>query len=178
MTGGVEILREQWASSCDRMATIVAGLTDAEFFWEPCADCWTVRPDPDDPSGWTMDYPDVHPTPPPVTTIAWRLLHITHANWIYWEHSFGPARRTFLDLETHGNAADAAADLIASQRPIEQTLASLDDNALGARVPTHFGESWQAKRVFEVLLNEQVHHGAEISLLRDLFRNRATLSGG
>lgn len=169
MAGGVRILRDQWNQSCDRMGRIVAGLTDAEFFWEPCNGCWSVRRVGD---AWFMDYPDEEPSPPPVTTIGWRLLHITHGNWIYWEHAFGPGRRNFPDLVVHGSAASAAADLIASQQPVAATLASLGDAELDRPVPTQFGQTWPAGQVLRTLLDEQVHHGAEISLLRDLHRNR------
>lgn len=166
MTTAVGILQSQWAESCARTRRIVDGLTDAEFFWEPCAGCWTVRRTD---SGWWMDYPPEEPDPPPpVTTIAWRLLHITHANWIYWEQGFGPRGRHFPDLEIMGTAQDAAADLAASQEPVTATLASIVD--LDRPVATPMGETWPAHRVFTTLIDEQVHHGAEISLLRDLHR--------
>jgi hypothetical protein len=44
-----------------------------------------------------------------------------------------------------------------------------------ASLPGNWGEEWPTSRLFETLISEQVHHGAEISLLRDLYRNRATL---
>jgi len=59
------------------------------------------------PTGWTVDYPEVHPDPSPVTTIAWRLLHISDGNTIYWEHGFGPGIRNFWDLAPHGDAVGA-----------------------------------------------------------------------
>ncbi|HZO68851.1 MAG TPA: DinB family protein [Kribbellaceae bacterium] len=173
MAGGAEILRAQWAQSCERLERIVAGLTDDEFFWEPCDGCWSVRHGPD---GWLMDYPDEVPDPPPVTTIAWRLLHIAHGNWIYAEHAFGPGELNFPDLEIHGTASSAAADLLASQRPVTAALRYLDDAGLDREVPTQFGGTWPAGEVLRTLLDEQVHHGAEISLLRDLYRNRSAFS--
>jgi len=174
-------LREQWGTSVADLRRILTGLTDEEFRWEPCADCWNVRRDTSAPSGWSMDYPDIVPDPPPVTTIAWRLLHITHGNWIYWEHSFGPGQRTFPDLPIYGAADAAIADLIASQRPVTDELTAITDVTLGRPVSTPrsvdaHGKQWPATRVFLTLLKEQVHHGAEISLLRDLYRNRETLN--
>ncbi|MGH9226456.1 MAG: hypothetical protein ACRD2W_22300 [Acidimicrobiales bacterium] len=51
------------------------GLTDDEYFWEPVAGCWTVRRDP--ASGrMDVDRALPAPEPPPVTTIAWRIVHI------------------------------------------------------------------------------------------------------
>jgi hypothetical protein len=175
-------MREQWGASVADLRRILAGLTDEEFRWEPCDGSWNVRRDSSAPTGWFMDYPDMVPDPPPVTTIAWRLLHITHGNWIYWEHSFGPGERTFLDLPIYGVADAAVADLIASQRPITDELTAITDVTLGRSVstPRSVGsaqrQQWPATRVFLTLLREQVHHGAEISLLRDLYRNRTTLN--
>lgn len=165
MTSAIDVLRAQWGASCDRLQQIVDGLSDAEFFWEPAPGCWTVRRTD---SGWWMDYPDEVPDPPPMTTIAWRLLHITHANWIYWEQGFGPRSRHFPDLEIMGTAQDAAADLVASQQPVTATLAEFGD--LDRPVCTPMNETRPAWRVVATLIDEQTHHGAEISLLRDLQR--------
>lgn len=173
MASSAELLRRQWANSCERLLKRVFGLTDAEYRWEPVPDCWNVRPSSESPSGWTVDYPQVHPTPPPFTTIAWRMTHIADGNSIYWEHSFGPGQRNFWDLAPHGDAAGAIEYLRASQAPITSTLADLDSEALDAMRPTHFGVAWPTRRVLTVLLTEQVHHGAEIGVLRDLYQHRA-----
>jgi hypothetical protein len=53
----------------------VEGLTDDGFFWEPVADCWTIRKDAR--GHWSADYPEApHPDPPPFTTIGWRRVHV------------------------------------------------------------------------------------------------------
>jgi uncharacterized damage-inducible protein DinB len=119
-----------------------------------------------------VDYPRVHPPPPPFTTIAWRLLHIADGNTIYWEHSFGPGLRNFWDLAPHGDASGAIEYLRDSQEPITATLAELHDAELDVPRPTHFGHTWPARRVIAVLIDEQVHHGAEVGVLRDLYRYR------
>jgi hypothetical protein len=74
--------------SGDGTDTQVGPMTDAEYFWEPVPDCWSVRRRTDGPGArataltgqgdWGRDaaaYP--HPWPPPFTTIAWRLSHLT-----------------------------------------------------------------------------------------------------
>jgi DinB superfamily len=170
----VRLLQSQWQQSCDRLVHRLEGLTDDEYRWEPVAGCWNIRPEPGSSSGWTVDYPDVTPDPPPLTTIAWRLLHISDGNTIYWEHSFGAAAKNFWDLAPRGTAADAIEYLIDSQRPITDTLDRLDDEGLEEMRPTHFGVEWPARRVLTVLVDEQVHHGAEVALLRDLYRYRHT----
>jgi DinB superfamily len=170
MTSSAELLRRLREDSCGRLNARLHGLTDEEYRWEPVPDCWNVRPSSDSSSGWTVDYSQVHPSTPPLTTIAWRMLHIADGNSTYWEHSFGPAERNFWDLPPHGDAAGAMDYLTASQVPITTSLAELDDEGLDALRPTHFGKAWPTGRILSVLLTEQVHHGAEIGLLRDLYR--------
>jgi DinB superfamily len=176
MSSAVRLLQNQWQRTCDRLVRRLEGLTDDEYRWEPVAGCWNVRPAPNSPSGWIVDYPDVAPDPPPFTTIAWRLLHISDGNTIYWEHAFGPRARNFWDLVPHGTARGAIDYLIESQRPITNTLAELDDDGLDEMRPTHFGVGWPARRVLTVLVDEQLHHGAEVALLRDLYRCRDTFT--
>lgn len=171
MTSAVDVLREQWQRSCTRLLQRLEGLTDEEYRWEPVPDCWNVRANAESPSGWTVDYPDVEPDPPTFTTIAWRMLHISDGNTVYWEHSFGPAKRNFWDLAPHGDAAGAIAYLRESQAPVTTTLIELTDEALDEMRPTHFGNPWPAREIFLTLIVEQDHHGAEIGLLRDLYRN-------
>jgi hypothetical protein len=170
MASAIGVLRSQWERSCERLLARLDGLTDEEYRWEPVAGCWNVHPDLGSPGRWTVDYPDVEPASPPFTTIAWRMLHISDGNTIYWEHAFGPAVRTFADLAPHGSAAGAIAYLADSQRPVTATLAELDDDGLDELRTTPWGERWPAVRVLTVLVDEQVHHGAEIALLRDLHR--------
>jgi hypothetical protein len=175
VTSAADLLRDQWGRSCERLLARLDGLTDDEYRWEPVAGCWNVRQSVQSPTGWSVDYPEVPPDPPPFTTIAWRMLHVSDGNSIYWEHSFGPGVRNFWDLAPRGEAGAATEYLVESQRPVTATLAALDDGRLDEMRPTHFGVQWPAHKVFAVLIDEQVHHGAEVALLRDLYRNRAAL---
>ena len=52
----------------------LAGLTDAEYCWEPVPNCWSLRPQQD--GHVTLDIERPEPSPPPVTTIAWRMCHL------------------------------------------------------------------------------------------------------
>jgi hypothetical protein len=56
----------------------LTGLSDDEYFWEPVADCWSVRPAAD--GGWVMDGDVDESQGPAVTTIGWRLAHIAVTN--------------------------------------------------------------------------------------------------
>src|SRR5687768_7638306 len=50
------------------------GLTDDEYLWEPAEGAWSVRPD--ESGQIVVDHEDPVPDPPPLTTIAWRLVHV------------------------------------------------------------------------------------------------------
>jgi uncharacterized damage-inducible protein DinB len=175
-----QILKEQFADSNARVLKVLDGIGDEEFFWEPCAGCWTLHRRSEirasrvaGAGDWVLDDEWISP-PTPVTTIAWRTIHIAAVNYVYWDHAFGPATATF-DLEFPGDAEAAIAWLAASQQPLAHTLQSLSDDEMGRPRLTNWGEEWYTYRLFKTLVNEQVHHGAEISLLRDLYRNRDTL---
>ena len=176
MASAAEWLRTEWRRSCDRLLARLAGLSDDEYRWEPVAECWNVRPDPASPSGWTVDYPDVEVDPPPFTTIAWRMLHVSDGNTIYWEHAFGPARRQFSNLAPHGDAGGAISYLDESQRPVTAILTEINDAGLDELRSTPWGEQWPVGRVLAVLLDEQVHHGAEDRAAEGPISRSATLS--
>jgi hypothetical protein len=181
MTSCVEFLRDAFARSSEALGRVLSGIGDEEFFWEPVAGCWTVhhrsevRAAGADGSGeWVIDYEVPNPDPAPVTTIAWRTVHVAAVNYLYWDYAFGPATASF-DLEMPGDAAAAADWLRASQEPLRTVLAELADVDLEIPRKTNWGEWWPCHRIFSTLINEQVHHGAEISLLRDLYRCRESL---
>jgi hypothetical protein len=167
----VDVLSRLWLASGDRLAGRCNGLTDAEFFWTPVEGSWTVRPDPTASSGWGYDYEFVSPQPAPVPTIAWRLVHIAADNWIYWEHAFGAGVRNFPDLEVPSTALDAVQWWQDSRAPITTWLSRAHDDSLAEQRPSHLGNPKTAGEVVAILIDEQVHHGAEIALLRDLFQH-------
>jgi len=156
-------------------------ISDEEFFWEPVAGCWTVhhrsetRAASADGSGdWVIDYEVPDPCPAPVTTIAWRTVHIAAVNYLYYDYAFGSATAPY-DLELPGSAAAAVDWLRASQEPLGAVLQELGNDDLDEPKLTNWGDRWPCERIWRTLIDEQVHHGAEISLLRDLYRNRDTL---
>lgn len=182
MTTGADILRTAYAASCKSLQRVLAGVSEQEFFWEPVEGCWTVhrRSEPRGVSAegsgeWVIDYDPSQPQPPPFTTIAWRTLHIASVNYLYWDYAFGSASLTF-DIEMPGDVAEATDWLFASHQPVTDVLTDLTDIDLDKPVPTSWGEQWPVHRVIVTLINEQVHHGAEISMLRDLYRYRGSLA--
>ena len=75
------------SNSGDGRDVEVPALTDAEYLWEPVDACWSVRKRTDGPGTgavkligageWGRDGAPESPWPPPFTTIAWRLDHVS-----------------------------------------------------------------------------------------------------
>jgi hypothetical protein len=90
------------------------------------------------------------------------------------EHAFGPGLRNFPDLPVHARADEVLAHWENSRRPVTAWLTSARDTDLLEPHPSHLGGSRTAGEVMTILLDEQIHHGAEIALLRDLYRRFVT----
>jgi hypothetical protein len=86
--------------------------------------------------------------------------------------AFGAATLTFPDLTVQHTAADVAG-WRASTVPIVDWLADASEPDLDEARPNHLGPDLPARQVVTILLDEQIHHGAEIALLRDLYAHRA-----
>jgi uncharacterized damage-inducible protein DinB len=98
-------------------------------------------------------------------------VHIAAVNYLYWDYAFGPATLSY-ELAIPGSATESVQWLRASQRPVTDVLADITDTDLDEPRRTNWGETWPCHRILTTLITEQTHHGAEISLLRDLYRNR------
>jgi hypothetical protein len=169
-TSGVGVLLRMWEQSGRRLRERCRGLTDEEFFWEPVEDCWNIRPDDHHTGGWSYEYEFAPADPAPLTTIGWRLVHITANNRVYWNHAFGDGTLTFPDLIVPHTADTAVAEWRESRIPITAWLADATDADLTGLRPTHLSDRpMAAGDQVRTLVDEQIHHGAEIALLRDLF---------
>ena len=148
------------------------GLTDAEYLWEPVPGTWSVRPD-EETGKLAIDFRYPPPDPAPVTTIAWRLAHLTVGCFGMRAAShFGGPEVDYQTYDYPGEAARALADLDAAyaawmtgvQRLTEEDLRRPIGPAEGP-----FAEHPMAALVMHIN-REAIHHGAEIALLRDLYR--------
>ena len=156
----------------------LGGLTDDEYFWEPVPGCWSVRPCVDDVGVFTHDWEFPAPEPPPVTTIAWRLVHICS---FLQEHgmravafergvpAWGPPS---VIPGSAAAAIDALGTAVAAWR---RDLASVDDRRLWEPMGAAAGPFAEQPVVgfVEHIHDEFIHHGAEVALLRDLYRAHA-----
>jgi hypothetical protein len=177
------LLEEQlswwWAQS---MRPRMDGLTDDEYFWEPASGAWSVRPEGTSSAPvsvgagpYRVDFAFPEPDPPPVTTIGWRLAHVIVGVFGMRAagHFDGPpcAYDTF---QYAGSAAEALAQLDAAYTAWTTGVQGLDAAGLARPVGPAEGP-WAEHPMAELVLHinrEALHHGAEICLLRDLYRTR------
>jgi len=172
----VALLRSQLDEAYGYIRAVVEGLTDDEYWWEPVAGCWTVRQDA--AGRWSADYPEPpHPIPSPFTTIAWRLDHVAECKVMYHDHAYGSGEESWLTLNSAHTARDAIAMLDRGQRLLEADLASLGDEDLDVSVRTNWGEIWPARQIFTTMIHHDLQHGAEIGVLRDLYRELRARDG-
>lgn len=151
----------------------LVGLTDEEFFWEPVPNCWTVHPNSSGPA--TIDWEWPTPEPPPVTTIAWRLAHVAIGVFgLRASSHFGDGSLTLMNAPWPASAREALDALAEHHKRWRDGIMSLDDAALAEPVGPAEGP-WAEHPMATLILHlnrETMHHGAEISLLRDLYRAR------
>jgi len=159
------------------------GLTDDEYFWEPVAGCWSVRPRAQSKAPITFgageyvfEYARPEPTPPPVTTIAWRMAHVMVGclGQRTASHFGGPPMASYNDVTFAGTATEALAQLDETYARWIAGVRGLGAAGLSRKCGPAEGPYADAS-LAELVLHinrEVIHHGAEIALLRDLYRAR------
>jgi hypothetical protein len=154
----------------ERTRARLEGLTDDEWLWEPAPWCWSVRRVGDE---WVGDGTVFPGAVPAFTTIAWRLDHLIwcygaprNASWV------GSTLRSPLGPLT-GTAREELARLDVAHAFWREVVSSIDEDALAVAIGP-IGQQYAAEsRLAFVLhmLDEVIHHGAEIGVLRDLHRS-------
>ena len=158
------------------------GLTDEEYFWEPVPGCWNLRkrgmstaPRAAGAGEYQYDcaYPSPEPNPPPVTTIAWRLAHVIVG--VFGARNAGHFGGPPVDWDSFdyaGTAGEALAQLDSAYDTWIKGVRGLDND--GFTRPCGSAEGPYADYPLAALVlhinREALHHGAEIALLRDLYR--------
>ena len=154
----------------ERLERRLEGLSDDEYFWEPVSGSWTVRRDRG--SEWMCDGAGADGTSAQFTTLAWRLFHVAglvlggFGGWLTDGDS--PYGRT---CEVPGTAAKSQEFLASSYSLWRTGLSNLDDERLQSALGDLFGP-YANDSVLDLslhVLDEMVHHGAEVGLLRDLY---------
>lgn len=158
------------------------GMSDAEYLWEPAPGSWSVRPRGTGTApvqagsgAFTVDFAFPEPDPPPVTTIAWRLAHLVVG--VLGERvasHFGGPPDSYEGHEYAGTAQEAVAQLDRAYAAWDAGVRSLGPQGMAAPCGPAEGP-YAAEPMAALVLHinrEVIHHGAEIALLRDLYRAR------
>ncbi|MPZ26136.1 MAG: DinB family protein [Micromonosporaceae bacterium] len=158
----------------------LAGMTDAEYVWEPVKGCWSVRTASETSIGrgtgrFVIEYDIPEPSPPPVTTIAWRMGHIIVG--VFGARSashFGGPPCDYQSFAYAGTAAEALRQLDEEHARWIEGVRGLGADGLARPCGPAEGPFADAPLAALVLHihREAIHHGAEICLLRDLYRDR------
>lgn len=155
------------------------GLSDDEYLWEPVDGCWNLRPRAEATtamaagSGDTVaDFELPEPVPTPVTTIAWRMGHL--AVGIFGMRAADHFGDGGVDYQTTDWPLTAEGGLELLDRHYDAWMAGLRGlDPVDLEQPCGPGEGPYAGYSFAALIlhinREAIHHGAEISLLRDLY---------
>jgi hypothetical protein len=155
----------------------IQGMTDAEYLWEPVANCWTVHPNDD--GSFSVDlqaWPE--PDPVPFTTIAWRMTHLMKVFGERASRQFGDASYSPTSMYVPGSADGAIAELTRQHDLWRSGLESLSEDDLGRPTGPTEGPYYKDAPLVVLILHihrEYIHHASEVCLLRDLYRNRETL---
>ena len=139
-------------------------------------DVWSVR-EGENGGPATVDWVYPEPDPPPFTTIAWRMFHITSFFSQRWSNHFGDGSYTIESQPVRLTADDGLADLIAAY---ERWVGALQDSPKDRfEQPCGPAEGPFMNNPFSDLVlhinREFIHHAAECNLLRDLYRQRESL---
>lgn len=175
-----DLLRAQLAHAFTAARWQVEGLSNDEYFWEPQPECWSVRPrgaarsrQPCGLGDWVIDGEWPLPGPVPVTTIAFRLMHLVAWTAVYADWTFGTATRSYADFEVPGEAPAAVMMLQEVQDEFSAAVERLSDENLGQLRPVHWGAEHPIGVLVWQIAVEHLHHSAEIGVLRDLHRGVA-----
>jgi DinB superfamily len=170
-----DVLQRQVQEAWRVIKPNLAGLTDEEYLWEPTVGCWSVRRRAEAATelvwgkgDWVVENSWDPPSPPPVTTIAWRLMHGYDCLNDYAGRGglhVGPQDWNEIEVPAHADGAVALmTDLF---RRIDTDLGAIDDEALQHPAGDDPRPAWWA---IGFGLLEATHHCAEIGVLRTLFR--------
>ena len=155
------------------------GLTDAEYRWEPVTGAWNVRPRGTSSAPMTggsgefiIEFARPAPDPPPVTTIAWRIGHLTvGVLGMRVAAHFGGPPDDYMSHDYPGDADTALAQLDSAYGLWVAGVRGLGPDDLAR--PCGPAEGPRADQPMAALVlhinREMLHHGAEIALLRDLY---------
>lgn len=176
----------QLGFSWAELARRLEGVTDEEYRWRPAAGALSVVPREAatgrtvGAGAWVAQWPD-GPDHPGPRTIAWLVAHLTECYFERWEWTFGGRRLRRDDVVVHGTAEEGVAALTEQVQRWHDDIAGLDPDQMwtvGLSQATEIDAEAPFAHLVLHMNRELIHHGCEISVLRDLYRARAAARDG
>jgi hypothetical protein len=182
-TDRVGVLVDQLVDSKDLSADRLAGLTADEYSWEPHGGMWSVRkredartPNAYGPGEWVIDH-DTSIDPfaaGPLTTIAWRIGHLTSGFAGRWEWTFGERRIEPKQIVAFSPDPGIALECLWSW--VDRWAASVEtmtDDQLDipgfGTYPYGLDPEIPFIGIIRWTNRELIHHLAEVALMRDFY---------
>ncbi|MGW6281758.1 DinB family protein [Kribbella sp. NPDC055071] len=154
-----------------RLRGRVEDMTDEEYLWEPFNGSWSIRKTD---AGFASDGAWIAPEPAPFTTLAWRITHIVDmlqgertATWFGHQPAADDGTPP-----VPGTADEARAALDHAYDVWRRRLASLSQDDLDrpmGPIAGMWSESDGTSFALHIL-DELIHHGAEVGAVRDFYR--------
>ncbi len=177
-------LLAQFDFAAEQLANRVQGLTDDEYLWEPAEHAWSVRPAGQERTarrfgggGWVLEYANDPGEPAPVTTIAWRMVHLASGMTLRADYTVGSRAMTWDDYTIPSTAAggiEALTNALAAWRGVLAVATDADLDTVGrSAFPWGLDPQLPLLDITWWVNQELLHHGAEIALLRDLYAHGA-----
>jgi hypothetical protein len=181
-TDRVGLLVEQLVDGVMLSRLRLDGLDDAELTWEPYPDMWSIRPreaartpDAFGPGDHVLDADRrVDPfTRGPLTTMAWRIGHLTASFAGRWEWTFGSrsvAPTDVVDFRPDVTMLDRLWSEIDRWAEAVDGLGAAELDQVGyGQYPDGLDPHLPFVAIVRWMNREAIHHLAEVALLRDLY---------
>ena len=165
--GKLGVLARSMDGAYERLRDRLDGIGEDEFFWLPVANAWTIHEAR--PGRWTYDYAIPDPTPAPLTTIAWQVVHLGTTRLMYHDWAYGEARLTFPDIDIPHDIPGTFDLLQRGFDLLREDLENESDETLDQPRKTNWGEEWPAWRIFAEMTDHDALHTGAIGVLRDLY---------
>lgn len=173
-------LLSQYTFGVEQLLDRLVGMSDEEYLWEPVEGCWSIRPRSEARSNapvggnWIMDLSRPEPDPPPFTTIAWRMTHLSSSLAARADHTNGTRSVTRDDLVIARTAEEAIEYFRLASSQWQGALESAGEEHVHevgySQLPWGLDPQLPFIEIAWWVNKELIHHGAEIALLRDLYR--------
>lgn len=174
-------LMSQYAFGVEQLLERLVGMSDEEYLWEPAPECWSIRPreasQTNAPAGsgdWVLDLSRPEPDPPPFTTIAWRLTHLSSSLAARADYTVGTKSLTRDDLVIAQTANDAIEYFRSASSQWQHALESAGEDHVHevgySQLPWGLDPQLPFIEIAWWVNKELLHHGAEVAVLRDLYR--------